>query len=785
MGKVSCFLFFTLISQLAAGQDLDSITTGFNRYKENVLLEKVFIHTDNHLYVAGEYLWLRAYLVDATFHRPIDASSVIYIELLDKNNKAVLQSKIPANEMKGETSLYLPATIETGGYVLRAYTNLMRNFSPDFYFHKPVTIINTFKKPESRAVVNQSRTYEFQLFPEGGNLVEEVDGKVAFKISDPEGRGLSYRGWILTNANDTIVRFKPLRFGMGHFYFTPRKAVAYKLQVMDDRGNINDFNLPEIQSSGYALSVRDSVDRFLNITVTVKSPLTTNAVYLFAHARNIISKAAVHVVEKDKAVFILAKEDLPEGISHFTVFDADFKPQAERLYFKPVTRKLKVAIEHDTAFKTRQKVDFQITAFKGANKPARGNFSVSVICQDNLSEVETHGIHEYFWLISDLKGFIESPEFYFSDHPDVQQAADHLMLTHGWRRFDWNEVLSRRPSVLKFLPEYYGHLISGNVSSASGEKSRNVLTYLSFPDKRFGLYVSRTDTAGEIHFQTQNIYGSRKLIIQTEDPHLHSFKISNPFSTVFSKGIFRDINITRMYEDVIRSRSIAMQVRFIYEADMRRDIEIETDSLPFYGQPDNSYLLDDYTRFPVMEEIMREYVPKVRVRKSNDGVHFLLTDLVNETVFREDPLVLLDGVPVTAEAIMNFDPLKIKRLDVVARRYFLGALTASGIVSYATYEGDLAGFALNPLVFSLDYQGLEQQRIFYSPSYASQEAKSSRVPDYRRLLYWRSHAKTGDDGIFNSSFYTSDLPGKFCIVVEGLTEDGFTGRTVSFFSVSK
>jgi len=95
------------------------------------------------------------------------------------------------------------------------------------------------------------------------------------------------------------------------------------------------------------------------------------------------------------------------------------------------------------------------------------------------------------------------------------------------------------------------------------------------------------------------------------------------------------------------------------------------DSVPFYGKPDEKYLLDDFTRFPTMEEVMREYVPGVMVRKRKDQFHFLTLDHDDNVLFRDNPLVLLDGVPVfSINKIMNYDPRKVRKLEVMTHKYF-------------------------------------------------------------------------------------------------------------------
>src|SRR4249919_2666023 len=84
--------FFLLITtQLTAqAQWTDAIQDQFDNYRRHNLQEKIFVHTDKNFYVPGEICWFKIYNVDAYFHQPIDLGKVAYIEILDKNSKAVL-----------------------------------------------------------------------------------------------------------------------------------------------------------------------------------------------------------------------------------------------------------------------------------------------------------------------------------------------------------------------------------------------------------------------------------------------------------------------------------------------------------------------------------------------------------------------------------------------------------------------------------------------------------------------------------------------------------------------
>jgi len=149
----------------------------------------------------------------------------------------------------------------------------------------------------------------------------------------------------------------------------------------------------------------------------------------------------------------------------------------------------------------------------------------------------------------------------------------------------------------------------------------------------------------------------------------------------------------------------------------------------------------------------------------------------------DDPLTLFNSVPVfETNKIMQYDPLKVEKIEVVKRRYFYGPSTINGIVNFVTYQPDATMLSgLNAVVF--DYEGLQFDREFYSPVYDSQDQINSRLPDFRNVLYWSPEIKTGPQGKTELNFYTSDLKGRYMVVVQGMTADGKTGSHFLTFTV--
>ncbi|GAB3491294.1 hypothetical protein GCM10027341_04090 [Spirosoma knui] len=770
----------TGIPAWAQDQTLTRIQQQVDTDRSQTLQEKLFVHTDRSFYLTGETMWFRFYYVDGSYHRPLNVSKVAYLEVLDKDQKAVLQTKVALSDGKGTGSLLLPTALSSGQYVLRAYTHWMKAVSPEFLFEKTVTIVNPFRKLGLTAPTD-SLAYDVQFFPEGGNLVNGLPAKMAFKVVDRKsGRGVDCRGALVSQTNDTLVRFTSLKFGMGHFSFTPVAGTPYRVVLKDGQGHTVTRSLPQIYEQGYTMQVDEANADQLNVTIRARRSAddTTNPiVYLVGHTRQSVNVAEMRVLQNNEAQFLIPKQRLGEGISYLTVFSGAAQPVCERLYFKrPQANLLIQATSNQPTYGTRAPVTLTLKASDAANKPQAADLSVSVYRIDSLQSGEGAGIADYLWLTSDLKGTIESPEYYLTHTgADVDSAIDNLMLTQGWRRFRWETVLQPRPTDRKAAPEYAGHVVQGRVmDSRTGKAAADVVLYLSIPGKAIQLYSTRTDAQGVARFEVDNFYGPKDLVMQTEQPDsLYRVEIINPYAESPALTRLPVFNLAESVKEEVVARSLAMQVQNSYHNQYVVQSRISADSSTFYGVPDERYRLDAYTRFTIMEEVLREYVTAVQPRQRDRHFYLRVSNLPYREFFNEEPLILLDGVPITnTDRLMAFSPLKIQTLDVVARRYFLGPSKLSGIVSFRTYKGDLAGFQLDPRQVVLEYEGLQAQREFYAPQYATAKQRESRLPDFRNLLYWNPQVATTQQGQAIVTFPTADQQGTYLVVVHGMTTDG-------------
>ena len=149
-------------------------------------------------------------------------------------------------------------------------------------------------------------------------------------------------------------------------------------------------------------------------------------------------------------------------------------------------------------------------------RPQSSNLSLAVYKADSLTRKSDDNIFNYLWLTSDLSGNVESPEYYFNQNdPEVRLNVDNLMLTHGWRRFAWSDVLSKPSVDIAFVPEYRGHIIKGKVTRPGVPAANSVLTYLSAPARNIQLYGSTSMGQGDVKYEMKDFSGPRKIIVQT------------------------------------------------------------------------------------------------------------------------------------------------------------------------------------------------------------------------------------------------------------------------------
>ncbi len=336
---------------------------------------------------------------------------------------------------------------------------------------------------------------------------------------------------------------------------------------------------------------------------------------------------------------------------------------------------------------------------------------------------------------------------------------------------EWN--LTGTKLSQKYTPEYEGEIIDGTVKYDREASYLQYIAFFSAVGNEPNVYTSYVDTTGKIAFYTNSIFGDREAVLEIPSADTNSsssFEINDQFVKP-KLGEFPKLYLNQSLELALRERSIEMQLgRRFGEDTLFEKMKIRKD--PLLNASPKVYMLDDYTRFPVMSEVMVEYIPELRFRKVDKMTDLQVrwTDAMNSITFsRGATLALIDGIPVFKhQRIYDYDPLKIKSISIYGGEFLIGAAKYDGIVMFKSYKGDYPGlkFSKNAKIF--DFQGVQFPCRFSADKVISKE----NLPDLRSLLYWDPQIEISKDDSSKFVIHTSGLSGRFLVKIEGLTEDG-------------
>ena len=193
----------------------------------------------------------------------------------------------------------------------------------------------------------------------------------------------------------------------------------------------------------------------------------------------------------------------------------------------------------------------------------------------------------------------------------------------------------------------------------------------------------------------------------------------------------------------------------------------QSEDQAFYGKPNEILYLDNYVQMPSLEDYFTELLnlAKVRIRQGKKYFKVLgpqtgLTDL--------DPLTLVDLVAIDNPAmVLAISPLNISRIEVVNQLYVKGDQTYGGIINIISRHGDFAGIDLPSSGVFLKYGFLADS--IYFPGILNQK---KHIPDTRNTLYWESKLEISKSSTTKISFATSDTPGKYLVILNGINSKG-------------
>ncbi len=465
-------LLLLFVCLFTRAQSLDEFATRIEKFGKTVPQEEVFVHMDNTCYFLGDTIFYKAYLRRSDNGLPSGLSGLLYVELLNQDGYLVERQKVKMEYGQGAGSIALPDTIYGGFYELRAYTRWQLNwgeyehahsaFVEKWFLNKEMSkqyfrdydkiysrVFPVYDKPQKQGEYYQDMTTrplqryfkadnsepeaEVTFFPEGGSLVEGTTCRVAFEANNEEGKHLKGTLTVTDSNGNTVATASTESRGRGTFDLPCKSGEKYKATFNWDNHS-KKVNLPKIVADGVRLKA-DLTDQSLHLDIQAAGVATQQQLGLTIMEHGV--QQEYQKLTSTTAQLDIPLTKLPTGIAQITIFNSEGRVYADRMVFvrQPDFQAQNIALDgiNENGYQAFAPIEIQLQG-----KPS-GILSVAVRDAAHTDYTFDSGnILTEMLLASQIKGFVEQPEYFFeSDDQEHRRALDLLLMVQGWRRYDW------------------------------------------------------------------------------------------------------------------------------------------------------------------------------------------------------------------------------------------------------------------------------------------------------------------------------------------------------------
>ncbi|NEU09065.1 carboxypeptidase regulatory-like domain-containing protein [Flavihumibacter sp. R14] len=654
---------------------------------------------------------------------------------------------------------------------------------------------------------NSFKDADIQFFPEGGELIEGVSGKIAFKAIRESGLGVAVKGEISDNTGQVVSAIESQHLGMGVFTMIAEPGKTYKASLTFANGVKKIVSLPAAKSSGIGLLASNTTADNLILRIS-SSPAyfaanKDRSYYLVAQSKGVICYAAKTSLNAPAFSASIPKNKFPTGIVQLTLFSASGEPLTERLVFNHQLSALNLAVSTDKkAYRTRQPVKMNVVARAGTT-PVQGNFSISIVSEDKVpfSEDDESTILSSFLIASELGGYIEKPNYYFTQINDKKlKDLDILMLTQGHRKFSYKDILADKKPAVSFLPEQ-GIAFTGTLRTSNGMPVGKGSMRLMVPQNRFAA-ETLTDSKGRFEFKNVNVPDSAEVSISARNSTGARNMMIMLDGSAFPE-VTKNVNAP---EDVLNLDSVLApylensKKQYTLASQMLQEVVISSTVLKKASHKDYAALSG---LSPLADHVLEGERLKgcntllTCLQSSANGLTFYQDNFyvsrVYNTGLRVPVQTFVNGLPVDATYLNSVIPADVESVEIflkddlgtVNRTYNTNGVLVihmKKVIKKPVTAEELKALFPPSNVLTFNPLGYLKSREFYMPKYTTAESRTLGS-DLRATVYWNPKVFTDESGKMSFEFYNGDLRGSYKAIVEGTDIEGNLARFVYRYKV--
>jgi hypothetical protein len=502
----------------------------------------------------------------------------------------------------------------------------------------------------------------------------------------------------------------------------------------------------------------------------------------------------------------MAKARLHTGITTVTLFSPEGTPLCERMMFVKSDGQLNLDISSNKPiYKKREKTSIKLNAANSTGEFIPGHFSVSVIDESKVpvSENDETTILTSILLTSDLRGYVEQPNYYFNKLTnDKLRELDLVMLTHGYRRFDWKQLLNNEYRQTEWQPENTMK-ISGTAKSLSGKPLARATVSL-MPMATNLLLTDTADDKGHFDFSNLSFSDTAKFMLQAVNSSGKSATMLTyerdkpgpavvPIISAWQEG---NLSMLAYLENLKKQREADTKYgpltgRVLKQVNIRavkEDNSYLSSNLGGPGHADQVIHRSDIHGGGSMTSVLNGMLRGVTfVGDINNKVPYLTVNVPSITT-APPMLIVVDGAILGGGLVLD-NVVNVADVETIEVLRNAGAATygmqgGGGVLVITTHRAsnsdakDIQSVGVLPVTM----QGFYRAREFYSPKYDAAVPPGNR-PDLRSTIYWNPKLVTDKQGNAFFEFYNADVQGSCRVVVEGIDDNGNIGRQVYRYKV--
>ncbi len=792
--KKKLFVFamsILFLQAVAFGQNnavIDNAVAKLKAELTNHVIEKAYLHFDRPYlcYVAGDVVYFKAYVTMGQSHEPSTISNVLHVDLIGKNNTLMRSIVIQLNSGTGWGDFTLPDTLEKGTYRIRAYTEWMQNYGQSYFFNQYISFSSINNVDRVAHEAKQSVQPGLQFFPEGGNLAAELPSKVAFKAVGTDGLGLNVKGVVVDNSNKEIAKITSTHSGMGVFSFIPEGGKGITLAVNND-----DPAKVSIEIKSNRAYYKENLNKDLNLLI-----------YSAGNFQTVKTKLTDAILGLD-----LPSKTFKTGVLQVTLLSETGEPLNERLAFIQNPDLLNIAVNTDkSVYNKRENVQININVKNKDGDPVNGSFSAAVIDESKIlvEEDSENTILSYLLLSSELKGYIEKPNYYFADvTKNTRSDLDVLMLTQGYRRFVWKQLLNSNMADEAQINPEKGIKVAGQIKTKEGVPIANCKISLVSQDG--GLVFSQeTDEQGKFSFISTAFLSGAQFILKIESSFrkdgvlvMDSPKTGPNITLANANEVRYNANADILASLQNNQQSGVMTAsnepgKLVLKNDkvmgVKRNSNYISSNLGGAGHADQVIDGNQIINSPTLSIGLNGLARGVQFIS---GVPSLNTGMVvtNGQEILEPMLVMVDGTNMGVGANIDLvNPISVQTIEILkgTNAVIYGMQGSQGVIVITTKQGieskPIDNKEMSPGIYSITAPGFYKAREFYSPQYNVSQ-QSNNIQDQRTTIFWKPDVITDASGNASLNFFNADGTGTYRVVIEGIDNKGNLGRQVFKYKV--